>query len=321
MSRETFEQNVQKLVDEDRVEAVGMDAKYDAAHAEMEAIAGKKLDRPKAKAESGKENPEKVLSFEVFQTWFKENGLEKYLNLETQIAEQEKFYGEKIDRSKLSVTVERLPAIKAGLENGCVNQVLLNFPEEIGVDSLKKAGLDIWAEKGNKDRWTKLTLDELLQRGIPVEPEEIDPEAFAKDWVAETIRVIEKSQGAKMKSGAIELVFTSNLPDIPRNQKVVNKDGKVVTPENGSYISAITNKIQVLSQKEGMRLAILMQAKDGTKIAFNTWEWRRDLVGHRDKKTNPPVLVANAHSRSGGLDLNSSDAGNSDDNNRFRVAL
>jgi len=185
---------------------------------------------------------------------------------------------------------------------------------------LKKDGFKIWAETGT-DRWTKLTLVELLQRCNPTEPEEFS-ETFQEDWVTDEMRVIGEKNGlSKITAGAVEIVFTSNEADIPRDQKIVNKNGEMVELANRSYVSAITKKVRVVSHEEGIILACQLYAKDKTYLALNTWEWRRDVVDHRDKSAKPSVSVAYAGSVDSGFGLDSSGAGHSSGGSRLRLAL
>lgn len=289
----------------------------------------------------------RALNYATFLKWLSDNKTERHLiggSFEKQIKWQEvfyqKFYGKnfQIDRKKILVDARRLPAIKKALEVGCVNYAMIKVvPENISeketqmtgaefaferfAKPLKKDGFRIWEETGT-ERWTGFTLAELLKRCNPAEPEEFDAEALKKDWIAEEIRVIDKKGPApKVKPGEVEIIFTNNLPNIPSDQKIVNKDGEVVSPDDRSDISAIANKVRVLSHEEGIILASQLYAKDKIYLAPNTWEWRRDVIDHRDKKTMPPVSAASANSNDDELYLGSSNADNSDDYVRLRVRL
>jgi len=185
---------------------------------------------------------------------------------------------------------------------------------------LKKDGFKVWAETGT-DRWTKLTLTELRRRCAPTEPEQIDVDAFRKDWGAEVKNAICKTSFPKVMAGSHELIFTSNLVDISQDQVIVNKAGESVVLDDRSYVAAIAKNVMVQSHDEGIILAAQLFVKDKTLIAPNTWEWRRDLIDHRDKNTSPLVSVAIARSGRGELYLNSHNADNSNGNNRLRLAL
>jgi len=284
-----------------------------------------------------------ALSYTAFFKWLRDNKLEARLmggSLEKQLKEQEKFYQRfyesdfRINRKGIFINASRLPAIKAGLEAGCLNYALVKaglsevearmteaeFFFERLMKPLKKDGFRIWAETGT-DRWTNLTLAELLQRGISVEPEEFDAEAFKKNWVAEEMRVIAKKRAPLVQPGAVELVFTSNAADIPRGQTIVNKDGEVVEPGDRSYISAIVKKVRVISHAEGIILASQLFAKDKSWLARNTWEWRRDVVAHEDKNADPRCSVAFADSCGDEFNLDSSGADWSFGSDRLRLAL
>ncbi len=288
-----------------------------------------------------------ALGYAAFLKWLQDNKLEKHLvggGLEKQITQQEtfyqKFYGKKfkIDRKKIFVDPSRLPAIKAGLEAGCINCVLAKatpntlteteaqmteaeFFFERLMSPLKEDGFKIWAETGT-DRWTKLTLAELLHRCNPAEPEELDAEAFKKDWVAEEMRLVsQKGSAPKVQAGMVEIIFTSSAVDIPHDQTIVSKDGAIVKPDDPSYVSAIANKVRVISHAEGSILASQMYAKNKTLIASNTWEWRRDLVKHDDKDINTPCSVALALSSGSEFSLDSSHADFSAGYFRLRLAL
>ncbi len=287
-----------------------------------------------------------ALGYAAFLKWLQDNKLERHLvggGLEKQITQQEtfyqKFYGKKfkIDRKKIFVDPSRLPAIKAGLEAGCINCVLVKATPNTLTETEAQMteaeffferlthqinGFKIWAETGT-DRWTKLTLAELLHRCNPAEPEELDAEAFKKDWEAEEMRLIAlKGSVPKVQAGMVEIIFTSSAADIPHDQTIVNKDGEIVKPDSRSYISAIVNKVRVISHAEGIILASQMYTKNKTYVAPNTWEWRRDLVKHDDKKgINTPCSVAGADSGGSEFALDSSDADDSSGDSRLRLAL
>ncbi len=286
-----------------------------------------------------------ALNYDALLKWLQNNKLEKHFqggSLEKQIKAQEKFYQQlyyksfRINRKKIFVDARRLPAIKAGLEAGCLNYAMIKampktvnglmtgaeFFYELIAGMLKKDGLIIWAENGT-DRWTKLELRELLRRCNPTETEEFDARALKNDWAAEVTRVIKKKcQAPKVEAGMVEIIFTSNLVDIPSNQVIVNKNGEIVEPDDRSYISAVAKNIRVLSHEEGIILASqLFVENKKAYLAPSTWEWRRDVVDHRDKGTNPPVSVAGAHSGGSGFGLVSSDADDSGSDGRLRLAL
>lgn len=283
----------------------------------------------------------KKLNFKQLLSWLQKNKLDSKLlgGLNDQIAEQEKFYRRfyrgdfRIECKEIFVDAGRLLAIKAGLENGCLNYALIKarlygtpmtgaeYAFEYLAKKLKPDGFKIWAET-RTDRWTKLTLAELLQRCNPTEPEEFDAAALKNNWPVEVFRVI-NLKGAPPEDNArsIELVFTSNLADIPGDQIIVNKDGEIVRPDNSSYASAAAKKVRVLSHEEGIILASQLYARNKTYLALNTWEWRRDVVNHGDKNTSPPVSVASASSGDGELGLFSGVADVSSSDYRLRLAL
>ena len=264
-----------------------------------------------------------------------------------QIAEQEKYYRKffgddfRIDRRKIFIDPIRLPAIKAGLEAGCLNYALIKavpailskaearmteaeFFFERLMKPIKNDGFKIWAETGT-DRWTNLTLAELLMRCNPAEPEEFDAEAFGKDWMAEERRVImhaiANSRPSAVQSGAVEIIFTSNLVDIPADQTIVNKDGEIADLDDRSYVSAIAKKVRVLSQAEGIILAAQLYAKNKSYLAPNTWEWRRDVIMHEDKGAGALCSIAGAHSHDHEFRLGSVGASRSGGLGRLRLAL
>jgi len=304
------------------------------------------LNLPNAEIASlaGPPKPAKNLNLKKLLIWLKKNELDSKLpgGLMGQITDQEKFYQKffgpdfRIDRKKISVDPARLTAIKVGLEVGCLNYALIKMvPEYLSgaetqmteaeflferiLKPLKSDGFKIWAETGT-GRWTNLTLRELLQRSNPVEPDEFDAESFRKDWAAEEMRIIVKrGLVPTVQAGAVDLIFTNNAEDIPRNQKTVNKDGEVVELGDHSYISAITKKVRVISHAEGIILAGQLFAKNKSWLAPGTWEWRRDVVAHVG--VNPQCSVADASSGGDGLVLYSDGAGWSCGSSRGRLAL
>jgi hypothetical protein len=288
-----------------------------------------------------------VLGYSAFFKWLRDNQLEARLaggSLEKQLKKQEKFYQRfygksfRIDRKKIFIGADRLPAIKAGLEAGYLNSVLVKAVPDILSEAeeqmteaeffferlmkpLKEEGFKIRAEIGT-DRWTNLTLAEILRRGNPAEPEEFDAKAFEKDWVTELRRVItEKGPVPKVRVGAVELIFTCNLANIPQNEKTVNKVGEIVKLDGRSYVSAVAKKVRMLSRAEEIILAAQLFVKDKTYLVCNTWEWRRDVVAHEDKGTNPPHSVARAYSLNGEFGLDSDHADWSRALSRWRLAL
>lgn len=350
MSVEKFEEIMKKKAieaqDEFMDEATALNTERDQLKAEISGVEEKKkrLAEIEGKPEAGKEVAEGSLSFDQFKGWLKENGLaEKIPVIEEQINDQEKFYqdvcGGKLDRSKFFVERDRLPGIKKGFEVDCINfaevvPISENPTEEeaqmVDAEYLfhkimepleAKKGFKFW-EKGGRKRWTKLELLELLKRGVPVEPDEIDAEAFRKDWVAEEIRVLDlKGAAPKIKAGSMKLVFTDNRLDVPRDQVIVNKKGEIVSPEDNSHIKTVANNIRVLSRAEKIALASYVFWKTGKYLSLETWEFDRDFVDHRDKKTDPPVSVASGGSDSGGFSFYSGNADSSYDRHRRRVSL
>ena len=288
-----------------------------------------------------------ALNYAALLKWFQDNKLERFLSigsLEKSIKEQEKFYqqfyGEdfRIDRKRISVDARRLPAIKAGLEAGCINFALIKATQYLLSETemqmteaeffferitkpLKENDFKVWAETG-ADRWTDLELAELLQRCNSTEPEDFNVESFKKDWAKEIVRISEK-KGAppKVTADTVEIIFTSNLIDIPSNQIIVNKDGEIVTLDNRSYVSAIAKKVRVLSNAEGIILESQLFTKNKTYLTPNTYEWRRDLVIHQDKGVNPLASVAGVDSSGFVFSLGSGHAGSSSDSSRLRLAL
>ncbi|MFA6047246.1 MAG: hypothetical protein WCV59_04320 [Parcubacteria group bacterium] len=287
----------------------------------------------------------KNLNLKKFLLWLKKNKLESKLSggLMGQIAEQEvfyrQFYGDdfRIDFKKISIDPNRMPAIKAGLEAGCLSYAEVKATPLILSDTeaqmtgarffyerimkpLKKEGFRVWAENGT-DRWTKLTLAELLERGISVEPEEFNSDDFKNAWVAEIIRLIIGKRPLLVIPGMVDLIFTNSAQDISTNQTIVNKDGRIVELRDCSYISAIERKVRVVSAEEEMILACQRYAKNKTYLAPKTWDWLRNVVDHRDKGTNPGVSCGIAGSCGGGFGLGSCGAGSSNSVNRLRLAL
>lgn len=281
-----------------------------------------------------------TLNFEQIKSWWKERGLDQYFDLEKQIDEQEKYwqkiYGAdfKIDRSKITKDAKLIGVIEKGLETGCVNGIVINAtPEKLSKEEtgmteaqyafhklLEKNGMDIWARTGT-DRWTKLELEELLKRYLPVECSDFDAEALQDDWIAEFKRIINaKGSVPKQKAGKIKLIFTDLRQDIPDDQDLVNLDGKVVKNPY-SFIDAISNKINFTTPEEEIIMAGQMFAKDKKYISRKYWEWMMAIVDHSDKKANPPVSAACADSDDGSFRLDSDRAGRSYDDDRLRVRL
>lgn len=279
------------------------------------------------------------------QEWLKDNNLEKHLkggSLEALINRQEKFYqqsygpGFKIDRSTIKIESNRLDSIKKGLENGSVNYPLLTFiPKKLTtaeakmtqaefayhklLQPLKAKGLKIWAETGI-DRWTKLTLPEVLQGYIPVELEDFDAKALEADWKKEIARVIAKKKAApKIEPGKAELTFTDGRQDIPEEQQIINQSGEE-TANKLSFIEMIKNQVRVLTPEKWIALAAQTYQQDKTYLSRNTWDWTMAILKNKDG-VKPPVSAAYAGSVDGGVHLNFDDADSSALLRRWRSAL
>jgi len=316
--------------DQDWSEAENLDDKFDQGLAMMEDVSGKKL---KVLPES-KELPE-VLNFEQIKDWLKEKGID--FDLEKAVDGQEKFwqkiYGSdfKIDRSKLTKEAKLFNVIEKGFEIGCFNGIGIVATSELSEEEaqmtafqqafhklLESGGMDIW-EKTGTERWTKLELEELMKRALPVECSDFNIDNLNKDYVKEFIRIIkEKGPTPKQKSNKVEFFFTDTRQDIPKNQKLVNMDGEVVENPH-SFVGAIANKISFTNPEEQIVLARQMYEKDNSYISRESWEWLMAIVDHSDKNTKPPVSSVSANSNGGELILYSYNADSSDGNNRFRA--
>ena len=281
-----------------------------------------------------KELPE-VLNFEQIKDWLKEKGID--FDLEKAVDGQEKFwqkiYGSdfKIDRSKIIKEKKFLKAIEKGFEVGCFNGIGIVATSELSEEEaqmtafqqafhklLESGGMNIWKKTGT-ERWTKLELEELMKRALPVECSDFNIDNLNKDYVKEFIRIIkEKGPTPKQKSNKVEFFFTDTRQDIPKNQKLVNMDGEVVENPH-SFVGAIANKISFTNPEEQIVLARQMYEKDKSYISEEFWEWLMAIVDHSDKNTKPPVSSVSANSNGGELILYSYNADSSDGNNRFRA--
>ena len=285
------------------------------------------------------------LNFDSLQNWLKDNDLEKHLeggSLEALINKQEQFYQQsygpdfRLDRSTIKIESSRLELIRKGLENGSVNYPLLTvIPDKLTpteaqmtqaefayhklLEPLKTQGLKIWAETG-ASRWTKLTLPEVLKGYILVELEDFDVQALEADWQTEIARVIAQKQTApKIAPGQTELTFTDSRQDVPREQQVINQEGKE-TANQFSFIEMIKNQVKVLTPQQWITLAAQKYQQDKTYLSRNTWDCMMAVLKNKDG-VDPPVSVAAAGSGGGEVRLVSGYAGGSVDGGRWRSAL
>src|SRR3989344_8570475 len=299
----------------------------------------KNIKKPE-RAETGE-----FIDLERLQNWLSDNDLEKHLeggNLEALVNQQEAFYRQsygpnfRLDRSTVKIELSRLPLIEKGLKNGSVNYPLLTvIPDKLTLaeakmtqaefayhkllEPLKQQGLKIWAETG-EGRWTKLTLPEVLKGYIPVELNDFDPSALETNWSTELARVIAQKQAApKTEPGQIELIFIDSRQDVPKEQQVINQEGKE-TANQFSFIEMIKNQVKVLTPQQWITLAAQKYQQDTTYLSRNTWDCMMAVLKNKDG-VDPPVSVAIAHSVGGEVYLHSAHAVNSDDRRRWRSAL
>lgn len=284
-----------------------------------------------------------ALGYADFLKWLRDNELEKQLrggSLEKQIKWQEeifyrRFYGKnfRIDRSRIFVLAKRLPAIKKGLEIGCVDKVLVvATPKhlsniEMGMTEaeyvfhklLKPTGIKIWAEEG-RDRWTKRTLTEVLQEYVTVGPEDFNAKALEENWPKECLRVLtEIGLPATQRADKMELVITDSRQNIPHGQEVVNQKGESVNCDRRDFVTAVKNNIRIVTPEQEIILASQTFVESGKYLAIDTWEFVSALLRHEG--VNPSVSVADADSRGSGLCLSSDGAGFSHGARRLRLAL
>jgi len=307
----------------------------------------------------------KEMTFNQLAKWLKETkvkgqSLESKLeggSLESLINSQEQFYQQmygpdfKIDRSKIKIDKSRLPAIAQGLETGAVNYpLIMATPETLTeeelaqteaqfayhklLEPLKKQGLKIWAETG-MDRWTKLTLEQVLESYISVElsdfdntPNQAGQIPLEQDWVKEIQRIIKaKKQAPKIQPKQIKLIFTDAHQDIPANQKPVTQSGEVLSDEEFNQIKdtyrfteMIKAQVNVLNPQEWITLAAQLYAKDKTYLSRNTWDWLMAVLKNR-ADINPPISAADAGSIVDGVFLDSGRAGYGSSIWRWRTSL
>lgn len=290
--------------------------------------------------------PVEALSFKKLLSWLQANDLDSKLlgGLEKQVADQERFYKKfygsdfKIDREKIFIEGNRLPAIKAGLMSGCINYGeiiatpnIIEFGEESKMTDAeffmhrlmkpqKNDGLNIWAENSN-ERPSGLTLSQFLAKYHPLNPQEVDLLAFKRDCVGEMARVFaKKSLSKRIQPGMMEIVFTSDAINISTDQKVINIKGEAVILEDYSYLSAISNNVRILSNAEGIVLAAQLYARDGSYIACDTFEWRRDMADC-SSGNELPGSVSFFRSVNNEIRLSLCYANQSISNRRFRLSL
>lgn len=288
------------------------------------------------------------LNFNQLKKWLRQNNLERFLpgGLEGQIAGQEKFYQNfygknfRLNRNKIFIKAERLPAIKLGMETGALNYgLVVATPSVLTEEEQKwteaefayhrllvpqkkdgKDGLKIWAETGT-DRWSNLTLTEVLAGYIPVTPEDFNFVNLKEDWKKEIQRVIGvKGPAPKQTAGKVELIFTDSRQDVPANQALINAKGDIINNIH-SFVDAITNSVRFLTPEQEIVLAAQYYFRDKTYLSPNTWDWESAVLDHKGKKNDPHVSAASADSNGGGFSLNSGNADGSDSDYRLRSAL
>jgi len=313
----------------------------------MKIIAGElmaKLEKAQRFKRSGEQTGD-FLNFDSLQNWLKDNDLEKHLEggrLEALINKQEQFYQQsygkdfRLDLSAIKIESSRLELIQKGLENGSVNYPLLTvIPERLTpteaqmtqaefayhklLEPLKAQGLKIWAETG-ADRWTKLTLPQVLKGYIPVELNDFNPATLETNWQTELARVIAQKQAAStIIPGQTELTFTDSRQDVPKEQPVINQEGKE-TANQFYFIEMIKNQVKVLTPEQWITLAAQKYQQDKIYLSRNTWDWMMAVLKNKDG-VDPPVSAAYASFDDDEVYLNSDDAGDSGAAGRWRSAL
>jgi hypothetical protein len=288
----------------------------------------------------------KFVNFSGLQNWFKQNNLEKHLDggsLEKLMQSQEKYYQKmygpdfKINYSEIKIEKDRLPNIKKALESGCANYpLLIAAPEKLTneekdmteaelayaklIEPLEKDGVKIWDKEG-KDRWTKLSITECLKGYIPVKVIDFNAKELESDWEKEIQRVITlKKSAPKAKENQIQLIFTDNRQDIPKEQKTLNAKGELVENKY-SFTEMIKAEVEVLTPQQWLTLASQSYAKDETYLSLNTYNWMMAVLDHKGKKTDPPVSAADADSFSFVVALYSSYASRGDSGYRWRAVF
>ncbi len=318
------------------------------------------------KATEALENQLKKITFNQLSKWLKETKvkgqpLESKLeggSLEALIKRQEIFYQKMygkdftIDRSRIRIDKSRLKAIAKGLETGTVNYpLIIATPETLTEEELaqteaqfayhkllepfKVQGLKIWAETGADDRWTKLSLEQVLEGYLPVELSDFDQTPnqagqipLEQDWAQEIQRIIKlKEVAPKIKPQQIKLIFTDSRQDVPTDQKPIIQSGEVLSNEDFKKIidtrrftEMIKAQVNVLNPQEWITLAAQLYVKDKTYLSRNTWDWLMAILKNKEG-VKSPVSAANAHSHVAVLHLNSYKAGNSYSNGRWRLSL
>jgi len=321
-----------------------------ALHKRAAALARAVNSSRKAKEAINPEAHPESLSFLELENWLKANDLEKHIeggSLEAQITAQEKFYqarygpGFKIDRSQIGVEKSRLENIKKGLENGAVDYALLTVvPEEENLAEdekqmteaaffyhklMKAQGMKIWEETGT-ERWTKLTLDQVLKGYIPVEIADFENEEVSeKNWIEKFMEIInKKEQTPEIKPGQIQLTFTNSEQDVNPDKKLISQDGHEVDfpkkAEKLTFIEMIKSKVRVLTPGQWIALAGQKYAEDNTYLSRNTWDWMMAILKNKEG-TNPPASAAIAISLDGGVFLNSDGASDEGSDDRWRLSL
>ncbi len=283
----------------------------------------------------------KEITFSQLERWLKEENLESKLeggSLEALIKRQEQFYqkmygkGFTIDRSKIRIDKSRLKAIAQGLETGAVNYpLIIATPEALTekelaqteaqfayhklLEPLKKQGLKIWKDAASDDpndpeRWTKLTLEQVLEGYLPVEISDFDQTPnqagqipLEQDWAKEIQRIIKSKEVApKIKPQQIKLIFTDSRQDIPQDQKPITQSGEVLSNEEFNKIKdsrrfteMVKAQVNVLNPQEWITLAAQLYAKDKTYLSRNTWDWLMAILTNKEG-VDPPVSAADASS-------------------------
>jgi hypothetical protein len=277
----------------------------------------------------------KFVDFSRLQSWLKKNDLEKHLDggsLEKLMQSQEKYYQKmygpdfKIDYSKINIEKDRLPNIKKALESGCANYpLLIATPEKLTaeekemteaelayvklIEPLEKDGLKIWDKEG-KYRWAKLSIKECLKGYIPVKVTDFNVKDLEADWTKEFQRIIAlKKSAPKAKESQIQLIFTDNRQDIPKEQKTINTKGALVENKY-SFIEIIKAEVEVLTPQQWLILTSQTYTKDKTYLSRNAWDWIMAILDHKDGDTDMPVSVAFVRSDSPGVRLSLSRASN-----------
>lgn len=258
------------------------------------------------------------ISIDEFIGWLQENNLEDYLeggSFEKLMAQQESFYQEyyghnfELLKEDFEISRRNLPAIKKGLENGCLNYpffyVFKTYPMRLITDAeaenVRKnfSNCRLKLRRADDANMTGYNSDEMLRKYLPVDLADFNAEELARFWEGEISRICQRQKPEMPVKSKKQLIFTDFRESIPADQPAINIAGDIIRTKDKSFINMIRNNVDALTPAQWLMLAYQKYSSTGGILGNHDGggdpcEWMMAVIKHRPDKEHPPVSVAMA---------------------------